>query len=56
MVRQGTVIGGADLFDGISKLVGAGVSPESGLTSMLIERVKLWQNGTNESFNGKFRD
>ena len=29
---------------------------ESGLTNMLIEPGKPWQNGTNESFNGKFRD
>ena len=29
---------------------------ESGLTNMLIEPGKSWQNGTNESFNGKFRD
>ena len=29
---------------------------ESGLTNMLIEPGKPWQNGTNESFNGKLRD
>jgi putative transposase len=29
---------------------------ESGLTNMLIEPGKPWQNGTNESFNRKFRD
>jgi putative transposase len=29
---------------------------QSGLTNMLIEPGKPWQNGTNESFNGKFRD
>jgi len=27
-----------------------------GMTNMLIEPGKPWQNGTNESFNGKFRD
>lgn len=27
-----------------------------GKTNMLIEPGKPWQNGTNESFNGKFRD
>lgn len=29
---------------------------EHGLMNMLIEPGKPWQNGTNESFNGKFRD
>jgi putative transposase len=29
---------------------------ESGLTNMLIEPGKPCQNGTNENFNGKFRD
>ena len=28
----------------------------NGMTNMLIEPGKPWQNGTNESFNGKFRD
>jgi putative transposase len=27
-----------------------------GMTNMLIDPGKPWQNGTNESFNGKFRD
>ena len=26
------------------------------MTNMLLESGKPWQNGTNESFNGKFRD
>jgi putative transposase len=29
---------------------------EEGIESVLIEPGKPWQNGTNESFNGKFRD
>lgn len=29
---------------------------DEGLESVLIEPGKPWQNGTNESFNGKFRD
>jgi putative transposase len=29
---------------------------EHGMTNMLIDPGKPWQNGTNESFNGKFRD
>lgn len=29
---------------------------EKGLRNLLIEPGKPWQNGTNESFNGKFRD
>jgi putative transposase len=29
---------------------------DKGLRNLLVERVKPWQNGTNESFNGKFRD
>ena len=29
---------------------------ESGLTNMLIEPGKPWKDGTNVSFNGKFRD
>jgi len=29
---------------------------EQGLQMILIEPGKPWQNGTNESFNGKFRD
>jgi putative transposase len=27
-----------------------------GLRNLLIEPGRPWQNGTNESFNGKFRD
>ena len=33
-----------------------GWASENGMTNMLIEPDKPWQNGTNESFNGKFRD
>ena len=29
---------------------------DKGLRNLLIEPGKPWQNGTNESFNGKFRD
>lgn len=29
---------------------------DEGPESVLIEPCNLWQNGTNESFNGKFRD
>ena len=29
---------------------------ERGLPNLYIDRGKPWQNGTNESFNGKFRD
>lgn len=29
---------------------------DRGLRNLLIEPGKPWQNGTNESFNGKFRD
>jgi putative transposase len=29
---------------------------DKGLRNLLIEPCKPWQNGTNESFNGKFRD
>ena len=29
---------------------------EDGIETALIEPGKPWQNGTNESFNGKFRD
>ena len=33
-----------------------GWASENGMTNMLIEPGKPWQNGTHESFNGKFRD
>ncbi len=29
---------------------------DQGIETALIDRGKPWQNGTNESFNGKFRD
>jgi putative transposase len=29
---------------------------QSGIGTVLIDPGKPWQNGTNESFNGKFRD
>ena len=32
------------------------LAAEKGLRNLLIEPGKTWQNGTNESFNGKFRD
>jgi len=32
------------------------LATKSGLRNLLIKPGKPWQNGTNESFNGKFRD
>jgi putative transposase len=32
------------------------LATDKGLRNLLIEPGKPWQNGTNKSFNGKFRD
>ena len=37
-----------------SRLLGWAI--EEQIESVLIDPGKPWQNGTNESFNGKFRD